>query len=390
MNKKDLSAFRRQFKPDSYYLKLKKIYTAYVKKDNQNIMYAELSSFDMKSEAEQEIYLGNFKKLLTGGVNIKLFELTFDDTAPENEGQALCRRIQDAEDQDFVDGCNAYIAKLAENFNYDTDIVVSFAVGSYSKPVGKKGRKGEEESFDGFDDTTYGFKFILCSVSKADSSKRGIFYNAATERFEVNTTLNKDINFSAPIDGFMYPAIGDFGSDVNKILYYTAKAYDRNEALLENVLHCRYELTAREEKERFEEILRFVTGEKIKPEILKNIYEAVNEKLAVCEEEGETATLDAGEIRDIFEECGIEDLSSFEEAYERAAEDGFIFRASSLIGTGARAIRIHSGVSDIDVSLENLGAVRQVINERGRKCLQIELGEDAEINGIALETESLA
>ncbi len=387
MNKKDLSAFRRQFKTDSYALKFKEHYTAYIKKDNQMLLYAELASFDMKSELEQEIHLANFKKTLTGGLDSKLFELSFDTNQPENEGQALCRQLLTTEQTAFVDSCNAYIAKLAAHFTYDHDIVISFAKGQYNKPAGKKGRGGIEDSLDGFDDTSYGLKFVLCTISKADDTKRGIYYNAATERFEVSSSLNKEIHLASPLEGFMYPAIGDFGSDVNKLLYYTAKANVRNEDLLENILNCRYELTAKEEKERFEEILRRVSGEKIKPEIMKNVYDAVSEKLEAYQDDDEVVTLDAAEIRDIFDESGVSNLDGFEDAFNQAAEKGFTFKASSLAGGSVRSLKITSGVADINVSLEDLSAVRQVINARGRKCLEIELGDDAEINGITLETE---
>ncbi len=387
MNKKDLSAFRRQFKTDSYCLNLKELYTVYMKKDNQSILYAELASFDMKSELEQEIYLSNFKKLLTGGLDSKLFELSFDTDIADNAGQALCQQLLTSEQEDFVSSCNTYITKLAAHYAYETDIVLSFARGKYNKPAGKKSRAGTEDSLDGFDDTSYGFKFILCSISKADDAKRGLYYSASTERFELNSSLNKEINLSAPLEGFLYPAIGDFGSDVNKLLYYTAKANVRNEAVLENVLYCQYALTAKEEKERFEEILRRVSGDKIKPEIIKNVYEAVNEKLEAYKDDDEPVTFDADEIRDIFEESGLNDLSGFEDAFNQAAENGFEFKASSLAGGSARSLKINSGVADINVSLEDLRAVRQVINARGRKCLEIELGEDAEINGIPLETE---
>jgi hypothetical protein len=388
MNKKDLSAFRRQFKTDSYSLKINHLYTAYIKKDNKNLLYAELCSFERKSEAEQEIYLAGFKKLLTGGLNSKIFELPFDDSTPNNEGQAFCRRLLTARGEDFAECCNAYIERLSSCYTYDTDIVVSFAGGKYNKPAGRKSRKGEETSLDGIDDTSFGYEFILCSVSRADDSRRGIYYSAAADRFELSSALNKELNIPAPVDGFVYPAIGDFGPDVNKLLYYTAKANVRNDALLESVLNCRLDLTARDERERFDTLLRLVSGGKIKPEVLKTISGAVSEKLETYKEDGETVTLDASELRGIFAESGIEDLSGFEEAFCEAAEEGYVFRAESLVGGSARSVRISTGISDISVELENLISVRQVINARGRKCLEIELGDDAEINGIPLETEN--
>lgn len=389
MNKKDFSALRRQFKTDSHYLELGRLYTVYLKKDNHNVLYAESASFDMKRESEQEIYLGNFKKLLTGGINSKLFELAFDNTAPEGDGQDLYRALLSAERDAFIEYCNRVVTKIADHYSYDSDIVLSFAGAKYNKPAGKKSRKGEEESPNGFDDTTYGFKFVMCSISKADAAKGGIYYSAATERFELNSSLDKTVHLSSPIEGFMFPAFSDNCSDINKILYYTAKSNIRNEALIENVLCCRAEPTAKEEQEKFEEIIRLVNGEKIKPEIMKNIYEAINEKIETCEDTDDIVTLDAEDLRDIFEESGMKNLSGFDDAFTHAAEKGFVFKAASLVPAGSRSIRINSGVTDITLSLENLSAVKQVINAKGRKCLQIELGEDAEINGMTLETESL-
>ena len=388
MNKKDLSAFRRQFKTDSYCLNINDLYIAYMKKDNQNILYAEPVSFDMKSELEQEIILGNFKKVLSGGLNTKVFELDFDYSSGENDGQTMCRQLLQTEKTSFLESCNACLTKLAAHYSYETDIVITFAKGKYNKPAGKKGRGGIEDSLEGFDDTSYGFNFVVCTISKADDTKRGIYYSASSERFELSSSLNKDISFSAPLEGFLYPAIGDFGSDINKLLYYTAKANVRNEVLLENVLNCRYELTAKEEKERFEEILRRVNGDKVTPEILKNVYDAVNEKLEAYGDDEETITLEAAEIRDIFEESGISDLSSFDGIFEQAAEKGYKFNAANL-SSSTRSLQINSGVSDISINLEDLSAVRQVINARGRKCLEIELADDAEINGIPLETEKI-
>jgi uncharacterized protein YlzI (FlbEa/FlbD family) len=386
MNKNDLSAFRRQFKTDSYQLELKELYTAYIKKDNQTVLYAELSSFDRKSSSEQEVYLAGFKKLLTGGFNTKLFEAAFDPDAPAGEGQDAFRALLDAEGKAFVEKCNGYIEKIAANYNYDSDIVVSFAGGKYNKPMGRKGRKGGEEDLD--DGTSYGFRFVLCAICKAEDAKKGIYYSASAEKFELNSSLDKTVNILSPLDGFMFPAFTGCGADLNKLLYYTARANIRNEALLTDVLRCTFEPTAREEQEKFGEILRLVNGEKIKPGIVKNIYEAVNEKIEAYKDSDESVTLDAAELRDIFEESGVGNLAGFEDAFRQAADEGFAFRAESLVSGGTKNIKIRSGRAEITVDLESLGSVKQVINARGRKCLQIELGDDAELNGMALETEN--
>lgn len=385
MNKRDLSALRRQFKTESYSLKLKHLYTVYMKKDNQNILLGELASFDMKSQLEQEIYLAGFKKLLTGGLNSKIFELAFEDVPAEDEGQALCTALLDSPREAFMEYCNTFLSKIAANYTYESDIVISFVKGKYDKPVGRKNKKGEEDT--GFNDATYGFSFIMCSISKAEDTKHGIYYDASSQRFELNSSLDKTISLASPLEGFMFPAFSNNCSDVNKLVYYTYKANTKNDVLLENILHCKDEPTAKEEQEKFESLLRLVNGDAVRPEVLKNIYDAVYERLEADGESDDPVTLNAADIRDIFEGSGVKNLNGFDEAYIQAADDGYVFKAASLIPGGSGSVKIISGIADISLNLDDLISVRQVINAKGRKCLQIELSEDAAINGIALETE---
>jgi hypothetical protein len=147
------------------------------------------------------------------------------------------------------------------------------------------------------------------------------------------------------------------------------------------------DMTAKQEQEKFEELLSLVSGGKIRPESLKNISCAISERLEDLKDDDEIVTLDARELQTIFEESGIRDLGGFEEAFEQTVGSGFEFKATSLAGSGLRSVSISTGVSDINISMEDLVSVRQTINARGRKCLEIELSDDAEINGISLETE---
>lgn len=389
MNKKDLSSLRSQFKTDSNYLNLSQLYTVYIKKDNLNIIHSELTSLDMKDDAEKEIYLANFKKLLTGGLDSKVFEMPFDNEAYGSEGQDLCIELLNSDQESFTEICDKFISKIADNYEYETDMVISFVRGKYNKPVGKKSRRGEEESLDGFDETTYGFSFIMCSANKVDSAKRNIYFDASTRRLEMSSSLNKVISFQAPADGFMFPAFIGNCADVNKIIYYTSKSNLRNESLLSNVLNCKYELTAKEEQEMFEDIIRDVNGDTIKPEVIRDIYTVINERIEAQEESDTPVTLNSYEIRDIFQECGVNNLDKFEETFKQKTEEGFEFKAASVVPGSSKTIKISAGTAEISIAPDDLGVVRQVINSRGRKCLQIELSEDAAIGGFTLETEGI-
>jgi len=90
MNKKELADIRKEFKLDSGMLKIQEIYSVYLKKDNvqidyEPIIYSEFNYFDRMDMDKKELFLGNFKKVLTGALDTKIFELDFQNIEEEKE-----------------------------------------------------------------------------------------------------------------------------------------------------------------------------------------------------------------------------------------------------------------------------------------------------------------
>src|SRR5690625_6721290 len=77
MNKKEISHIRRQLKLENEHLKINHIFTVYVQKETGDIYHHELNSFNLLENETQELFLNNFKKVLTGTVGAKLFTLKF-------------------------------------------------------------------------------------------------------------------------------------------------------------------------------------------------------------------------------------------------------------------------------------------------------------------------
>ena len=84
MNKKEIAAIRRQFKVNATKLKIADLYTIYIRQETNEIYYEELRPFPFLEEEQQELFLTNFKKVLGGKLDEKLFEVKFQ--YPE-EGQ---------------------------------------------------------------------------------------------------------------------------------------------------------------------------------------------------------------------------------------------------------------------------------------------------------------
>ena len=106
MNKKDLADLRKEFKLNSYMMPIKEIYSVYLKKDNGEIITKELNHFEMMDMEKRELYLNNFKKVLTGTIDAKIFELDFK---MGNSGQA----------QNEVAATNTIDSSAAQNLNIE-------------------------------------------------------------------------------------------------------------------------------------------------------------------------------------------------------------------------------------------------------------------------------
>ncbi|MGL6102827.1 MAG: DUF4317 family protein, partial [Exiguobacterium acetylicum] len=84
MNKKDIADIRRHFKMDADLLKIHEIYNVYIRKETSEIYHEEARPFPLLDPEQQELFLANFKKVLGGKLDVKLFEVKF--THPE-EGE---------------------------------------------------------------------------------------------------------------------------------------------------------------------------------------------------------------------------------------------------------------------------------------------------------------
>src|SRR5688572_22516711 len=77
MNSKDIANIRKQFKLNNNLMQIREILNVYVQKESGEIYHSVISPFEMLDQESQELFLINFKKVLTGQLDAKLFELKF-------------------------------------------------------------------------------------------------------------------------------------------------------------------------------------------------------------------------------------------------------------------------------------------------------------------------
>ncbi|WP_411680593.1 DUF4317 domain-containing protein [Clostridium thailandense] len=388
MNKKDLADIRKEFKLGSYMMPIKEVYSVYLKKDNGEIITKELNYFEMMDIEKKELYLENFKKVLTGTIDTKVFELDFkmnviDEVNQEEGTQSVLYNALNS-GNNIVEYADKIVDKIAKHYSYETDVVINFVRAEYYK--GNK--KRSEEADEAIDDYVQAIEFVLCSVNKVDVPKKVLKFDYSEMTFKPTSALDITVNLNSPLDGFMFPSFSNDYVDVNKLIYYSSKAKQMNFTFVEDVLDCGVKPTAVEEKESFNAILNTVVGDKIKPETMHEIYEKINEKLEDAQEDDEEPTVDIKEVQSILEDSGIENPEVVKSAFEQVCGGDYDFKVKNIVPDfGSKSIKIENEATSIIINPNELSGIRQVIDKNGKKYIMIELRDDVEINGFKLETE---
>src|ERR1700719_2693978 len=159
MNKKDIANIRKQFKLNNHLLKIHEIFNVYVKKESGEIYHHVCQPLQMLEQEAQELFLANFKKVLTGHLDTKLFELKFKRDVEDSTQTILFEGLRTDTTEDWKENMLQIVEKMFAHTVYEFDTVVTFIRGEYRKPA----RKRDQESEEGGDDEVYSSPFILCS-----------------------------------------------------------------------------------------------------------------------------------------------------------------------------------------------------------------------------------
>lgn len=385
MNKKDISAIRRQFKLDNEYMSLHEIFNVYVKKESGEIYHSSCQPFQMLDQESQELFLDNFKKVLSGGLDAKLFQLRFKRDVEESTQRILYDGIQ-AETEEWQEQMLAIVGRMFAHAAYDFDTVVTFIRGEYRKPT----RKRDLESEEGGNDEVYSSEYILCSLNKTDQQKRTLLFDYVEKEFRPNSNVDPVIHLDSPLSGFLFPAFHDHYADVNHLLYYAGKVNQPDESFIEGVLHCEEIITAVEDKDSFEQVIKNVIGDEVESSVIANVYEEIDKIVQESEEnkESEVPRLDYRDIGRILTASGVEnvDTAKVEHAFKAVVHnEKHEFKASSVV---PKSIKIKTTVAEVTISPKDLKNVKYILHQ-GKRCLLLEIDEEVVVEGFRLETGTL-
>src|SRR3954454_1354080 len=359
MNKNDIANIRKQFKLNNDLMKIREIFNVYVQKESGEIYHHISQPFEMLEQEAQELFLQNFKKVLTGNLDTKLFELKFRYEVEDSTQNILFQGLH-VGSSDWQENMLQIVDKMFAHTVYEFDTVVTFIRGEYQKPT----RKRDHESEVGGNDEVYSSHFILCSVNKTDQPKKALLFDYIEKEFKSNNAVDPIINLASPLSGFLFPAFNDNSADVNHILYCAGKANQPDETFVEEVLNCEDIITAVEDKDSFELILKTVIGDEVDSKVISNVYEEIDKMVQENNEdeesEIESPMLDYRDVERILTVSGVEnvDTARVEHAFKAVvADETHEFKASSIV---PKTIKIETRIATVSIDPKELKNVKYI------------------------------
>ncbi|TFE00901.1 DUF4317 family protein [Jeotgalibacillus salarius] len=383
MDKKDVAGIRKQFKPDNDLLRVSDIFNVYIMKETTDIYHYQRQPFEMLDSDQQELFMNNFKKALTGQMNEKLFELKFKRDA-ENSSQLILHKGLLSDGEEWQNQMLLMTEKIIAN-PFEKDIVITFIRGEYMKPS----RKRSDESDDSSRDTVYSHPFTLCTINRTEEPKKEIQFDYIEKEFKYKVEVDPVIDLKNPMTSFLFPAITNHASDVNHVLYAAPKANEPDFHFIEEVLNGDEIMTAQEDKAVFEEVIKSVVGDRLSPSTLAKVYNEIHTTIEENEED-EPPKLDYKDVERVLTNSGEKVKGDkIKEAFQLITDnEAYEFKAGSIVPKyKTKSIKIQTMIANISISPQDLQYVRQV-DYKGKRCIMIEIEEDAEIDGFKMLPEA--
>lgn len=385
MDKKDIADLRRQLKTDNDLLTISDIFNVYIMKETTDIYHHQSQPFEMLDSDQQELFMANFKKVLTGQLDEKLFELKFQQDAEDSSQFILHKGLLSRNVEDWKEQMLRMTGKMIEDHPYEKDTVITFIRAEYLKPAKQRNEEAETSGRD----AVYSNAFILCSINKTEEPEKEMQFDYIEKEFKYKVEADPVIDLKHPLAGFLFPAMTEGAADVNRVLYAASKPNEPDYRFIEDVLNGEEIVTAKENKTVFEDIVRDVVGDQMNPSTLANVYGEIH-RVVEENEEDTPPMLDYKDVERVLQQSGEQvDTDKVKTAFQRVTDnETYELKANSIVPKyNSKSIKINTKIANISISPQDLEYVRQV-NYQGKRCIMIEIEEDAEIEGFKMLPEA--
>ncbi len=371
MDKKEVAEIKKQFTSER--CPISRICGCYVDADKQ-VRTQFQEAFLSLPEEDFFKYLAIFQKSMSGTLGKNLLSLDFP-LESEKEGGAQERLLQLKYSGLQDDGLlEEFYEQVIASFDCEGHYLILLGYGVYDIP-GKS--LDNLEMFDASDEV---YEHIVCCICPVNLSKPGLSYHEKDNCF---ASRDRDWIVEMPAIGFLFPAFCDRSADIHSALYYTKKPEKPQAEVVEQVLGCTLPLTAGDQKETFQALVRETLGETCDYDTVRTIHENLNELIEEQIEEPAPLVLGKEDVKRLLERSGVaeEKLAAFDDRFEEEAGEEASFVAENVANMRKFEIKARDIVVQVNPMRSDL--VETTVID-GRKCLVIVLTEDVEVNGIAI------
>ena len=373
MNRKEVLEIRKQFTPDN--CAITRICGCYVDHE-KNIIFESKDAFLSLPEEEEFKYFEIFRHTLSGTLGKNLVDMEFPLEQEKAGGtQEFLLKLRDTrlEDDALV---QEFYKKIIENYDYGENYYIILIHSGYDIP-GKS--TAGDEMFDASDEV---YAHIMCSICPVKMSKAGLSYNAVTNSIADRV---RDWVVEQPINGFLFPAFNDRSSDIHSVLTYAKNPEIEQSGLIETVLGSVMPLTPATQKETFQSILSETLEEDGNYEVIKSVYENLNEMIEENKDNPEPLSFSKTEVKKLLENSGVpeKNMQTFEQVFDAHTNGEAELIATNIASTKSFGIETPDIVVKVNPERADLVETKLI---DGRQCLVIAVDDHVEVNGISVRT----
>ena len=373
MNRKEVLEIRKQFTPDN--CAITRICGCYVDHE-KNIIFESKDAFLSLPEEEEFKYFEIFRHTLSGTLGKNLVDMEFPLEQEKAGGtQEFLLKLRDTrlEDDALV---QEFYKKIIENYDYGENYYIILIHSVYDIP-GKS--TAGDEMFDASDEV---YAHIMCSICPVKMSKAGLSYNAVTNSIADRV---RDWVGEQPINGFLFPAFNDRSSDIHSVLTYAKNPEIEQSGLIETVLGSVMPLTPATQKETFQSILSETLEEDGNYEVIKSVYENLNEMIEENKDNPEPLSFSKTEVKKLLENSGVpeKNMQTFEQVFDAHTNGEAELIATNIASTKSFGIETPDIVVKVNPERADLVETKLI---DGRQCLVIAVDDHVEVNGISVRT----
>lgn len=373
MNRKEVLEIRKQFTPDN--CAITRICGCYVDHE-KNIIFESKDAFLSLPEEEEFKYFEIFRHTLSGTLGKNLVDMEFPLEQEKAGGtQEFLLKLRDTrlEDDALV---QEFYKKIIENYDYGENYYIILIHSVYDIP-GKSA--AGDEMFDASDEV---YAHIMCSICPVKMSKAGLSYNVVTNSIADRV---RDWVVEQPINGFLFPAFNDRSSDIHSVFTYAKNPEIEQPALIETVLGSVMPLTPATQKEMFQSILSETLEEDGNYEVIKSVYENLNEMIEENKDNPEPLSFSKTEVKKLLENSGVpeKNMQTFEQVFDAHTNGEAELIATNIASTKSFGIETPDIVVKVNPERADLVETKLI---DGRQCLVIAVDDHVEVNGISVRT----